>query len=280
MTVMLEITCRDPIVSRDGRPFGAGQGNRMRSLDWPLPSVLAGSLRSTLGKSANKIFRSKQRRICFGRDCRPAATGGRTTPLPFPRGLRRRSATKTASAVPQAAGDGCDSPRRAFSLCKSRLPTIQPEAAPAWWPQDRYAAWLAGEEIAFDQKFLRAAEADIGLTSGSIPMPARRPTKTSLLRLRWRSVIRADMELWASFPSLSPPGFAPPTGAAKQSRISIRFTRSAASAVWLTGRQPQGRLLELPGENPQGADGDVARAHGAGDAGDLQGWLEARMAER
>ena len=56
MTTSLEITCRDPIVCRDGRPFGAGQGNRMRSLDWPLPSVVAGSLRSALGNSANREF--------------------------------------------------------------------------------------------------------------------------------------------------------------------------------------------------------------------------------
>src|SRR5581483_1593796 len=56
MTTMLDITCRDSIVARDGRPFGAGQGNRMRSLDWPLPSVLAGSLRTTLGKAAKQDF--------------------------------------------------------------------------------------------------------------------------------------------------------------------------------------------------------------------------------
>lgn len=41
----LQLTARDPIVARDGRPFGAGQGNRMRGLSWRLPSVLAGSFR-------------------------------------------------------------------------------------------------------------------------------------------------------------------------------------------------------------------------------------------
>ena len=49
-TMYLSIAPHDPIIARDGRPFGIGQGIRMRSLDWPYPSVLAGSLRTMLGK--------------------------------------------------------------------------------------------------------------------------------------------------------------------------------------------------------------------------------------
>lgn len=43
----LALVPRDPVIARDGRPFGAGL--RMKSLDWPYPSVLAGSLRTLLG---------------------------------------------------------------------------------------------------------------------------------------------------------------------------------------------------------------------------------------
>lgn len=43
------ITPRDPVIARDARPFGFGI--RMKSLDWPYPSVLAGSLRTMLGKT-------------------------------------------------------------------------------------------------------------------------------------------------------------------------------------------------------------------------------------
>ena len=43
---MLRLTARDPIIARDGRSFGAGQGNRMHGLAWPLPSVVAGSFRT------------------------------------------------------------------------------------------------------------------------------------------------------------------------------------------------------------------------------------------
>lgn len=43
----LTLTPRDPLIARDGRPFGFGL--RMKSLPWLYPSVLAGSLRSFLG---------------------------------------------------------------------------------------------------------------------------------------------------------------------------------------------------------------------------------------
>jgi CRISPR-associated protein Cmr3 len=57
-TMYLSITAHDPIIARDGRPFGIGQGIRMRSLDWPYPSVLAGSLRTMLGKLNGGFLRN------------------------------------------------------------------------------------------------------------------------------------------------------------------------------------------------------------------------------
>lgn len=162
MTVMLEITCRDPIVSRDGRPFGAGQGNRMRSLDWPLPSVLAGSLRSTLGKSADRDFSVETAKNLLRVEIAgplPQADG--QLHFPSPEDCVVDPQQRPHRAVPQAAGDGCDWPAQGLLPVQIQTPDdFKPEAAPAWWPQDRYAAWLAGEEIAFDQKFLRAAEAE------------------------------------------------------------------------------------------------------------------------
>ncbi|MDD1703029.1 MAG: type III-B CRISPR module-associated protein Cmr3 [Methanoregula sp.] len=43
----LTITPRDPVIARDSRPFGAGV--RMKSLEWPYPSVVAGSIRTAIG---------------------------------------------------------------------------------------------------------------------------------------------------------------------------------------------------------------------------------------
>jgi len=40
----------DPLISRDSRPFGPGEGNKMRSLNWLMPSTACGALRSRVGK--------------------------------------------------------------------------------------------------------------------------------------------------------------------------------------------------------------------------------------
>jgi CRISPR-associated protein Cmr3 len=57
MVIYLKITAQDPLIARDGRPFGLGI--RMKSLDWPYPSVLAGSLRTMLGNARNSNFDEK-----------------------------------------------------------------------------------------------------------------------------------------------------------------------------------------------------------------------------
>ncbi|NOZ51790.1 MAG: hypothetical protein GXP08_01410, partial [Gammaproteobacteria bacterium] len=54
--IYINITPQDSLIARDGRPFGVGQGYRMRSLQWPYPSVIAGSLRTLLGKNVGGNF--------------------------------------------------------------------------------------------------------------------------------------------------------------------------------------------------------------------------------
>ncbi len=164
MTTMLDIICRDPIVARDGRPFGAGQGNRMRSLDWPLPSVLAGSLRTTLGKTANRDFSEEAAQDLLQVEVAgplPRANSQLYLPAPedcvvHPEGRRLRAAPQS-----QARG-GCDWPVTGLmpvGLTQTQAPEdFKPAQAPAWWPLDRYTAWLAGEDIAFDEHFLGTPE--------------------------------------------------------------------------------------------------------------------------
>jgi len=50
--IQITITPRDPLILRDGRPFGAGSegANRARSLDWFYPSTVAGAVRTLTGK--------------------------------------------------------------------------------------------------------------------------------------------------------------------------------------------------------------------------------------
>ncbi len=164
MTTLLEIACRDPIVSRDGRPFGAGQGNRMRSLGWPLPSMVAGSLRSALGRSAGRDFS-----IGISQDLLqveivgPFPLADEQLYLPAPHDCVVHPQQGPLRAVPQPVDQGgCDWPAaglRPVCLTKAQVPDdFKPEDVPAWWPVDRYAAWLTGEEIAFDRQFLRTPE--------------------------------------------------------------------------------------------------------------------------
>lgn len=47
---------RDPLIVRDGRPFGPNPGARARSLDFPYPSTVAGGFRSQAGKDSDGFF--------------------------------------------------------------------------------------------------------------------------------------------------------------------------------------------------------------------------------
>lgn len=55
MTIWI-IEPRDPLIVRDGRPFGPNPGARARSLDFPFPSTIAGGFRSQAGKDSDGFF--------------------------------------------------------------------------------------------------------------------------------------------------------------------------------------------------------------------------------
>lgn len=157
----LELTVRDPIVSRDGRPFGAGQGNRMRAVDWPLPSVIAGSLRTALGKSAGRAFSLET-----AADLSHVSVAG-VFPivdcqiyLPAPQDCVVHSDGGPLRAIPQkfeqSGGDWPQPKLQAVMLAHSDASEdFKPKSAPAWWPLNRLAEWLVGNEVQFDQTFLQ-----------------------------------------------------------------------------------------------------------------------------
>jgi len=162
---IVEITCRDPVVSRDSRPFGANQGNRMRALEWLLPSVVAGSLRSALAISANRDFSSSVVQDLLGVGIAgPLPLACRKLYFPAPQDCVVHQG-KAWRAAPQAShSGGCDWPSpglRPVQLADPRAPQdLKPDPAPAWWPADECTKWLAGEEIALDCRFLRHPKTD------------------------------------------------------------------------------------------------------------------------
>lgn len=146
----LTISPHDPIIARDGRPFGIGQGHRMRSLDWPYPSVLAGSLRTMLGMMRGDEFNSS-----IVEDLKKVALAG---PLPVKDGwlylpvpkdiLVREEDSKALALRPSSmrTGEGCNIPLGEIQptvLPNSIEEDFKPGKMPAFWSVDKMTEWLA-----------------------------------------------------------------------------------------------------------------------------------------
>ena len=138
MSSFLTITPRDPVIVRDARPFSFGL--RMKSLDWPYPSVLAGSLRTLLGKEARGGFNEEN--VQALKEINIAG------PLPVYRGTLYFPAPKDLLVEARHSGeyihhllrptdlpDGeyCDLPH------KSLQPAMMPEDAPGEFKPEKFA---------------------------------------------------------------------------------------------------------------------------------------------
>jgi len=157
----IRIECRDPVVSRDGRPFGAKQGNKMRSLVWPLPSVVAGSLRTAIGKLnggdfavlSNDLFKLDVAGL-FPVDERACIY------LPAPNDCAF-DGTSVYAARPEElrSHEGSDLPSGLQPVTIVSNDDFKPKTVPSWWPIDEYAKWLIGEPIDFSNgRYLLAPE--------------------------------------------------------------------------------------------------------------------------
>ena len=148
----LVLTPRDPIVARDGSPFGADSGNRMRSLDWPFPSVLAGSLRTLIGKLDGADFGDgatlealKQMAIAGPL---PLRDGELYFPRPQDIAVREQDGLREAFAArpsPLADGEGCNFPSSGLlpvMLSDAAEEDFKPVRVPAFWSSEKMARWL------------------------------------------------------------------------------------------------------------------------------------------
>jgi CRISPR-associated protein Cmr3 len=162
--VTLQITARDPIVARDGRPFGAGQGNRMRGLGWPLPSVVAGSFRTALVKAHPDLdfAGDMPQRLMAIEVAGVFPASGQELYLPAPNDCVWNGETGEIHAAKAFSFDqgGCDFPINGLRpVVYSDDPTksdFKPKPVPAWWPFGKLADWLLGKPVSFDAKFLNA----------------------------------------------------------------------------------------------------------------------------
>lgn len=146
----LSIIPHDPVIARDGRPFGIGQGVRMKSLNWPYPSVLAGSLRTMLGKMNGGSFDDNTVRLLKSIQVSgplPLIKG--QIYLPAPKDILVKDADNDRQAyairpVKMDDGEGCDLPDEILPamLPKSVREDFKPAKVPAFWSVDMMTKWL------------------------------------------------------------------------------------------------------------------------------------------
>lgn len=152
----LELTCRDPIIARDGRPFGVGQGNRMRSLPWLLPSVVAGSFRTALVKanldldfSWNMPERLLAVKVAGVFPTTKAEVTGEELYLPAPNDCvwdESNGRIHRVQPVEFDKGEGVDFPINGPNPVRltedQAKEDFKAKSIPAWWPMEKYTEWL------------------------------------------------------------------------------------------------------------------------------------------
>jgi CRISPR-associated protein Cmr3 len=145
----LQVSLRDPLIARDGRPFGIGQGFRMHSLSWPYPSTFAGAVRTILGKAAGGDFSAdvvtalKQVTI-HG----PIASVGEELYFVIPKDAVLRAGDQKILAsrpISLRLDEGCNLPdSKLLPVClpSSVEDDFKPAILPAFWSASKVVEWL------------------------------------------------------------------------------------------------------------------------------------------
>ena len=141
----ISITPRDPLVVRDGRPFGDGQ-QKMRPLEWPYPQLVAGAIRTMAGKAVG-AYRPRELNAIRVRG--PLPVRGGTLYLPIPADLVCDPHGVLLGSRPQAFPfSGCNLPVPLTLPCT--LPgngDFKPGEIPPFWPLDAAVKWLTEKEL-------------------------------------------------------------------------------------------------------------------------------------
>ncbi len=140
------ITPRDPLIFRDGRPFGSSLTTRLHVHTWPFPSVTAGAVRTHAGKELNSFDKATLNRI----DIRgPLLYCDNTLYVPAPRDAvmveGHGDKKELCRLLPQQlqANEGSDLPFAMWPLMlpeEKRLSKNGNEYV--WWPLSLAEKWL------------------------------------------------------------------------------------------------------------------------------------------
>ena len=188
MAKYLTIAAHDPIIARDGRPFGPGQ--RMGSLDWLYPSVLAGAVRTTLGNKAQADYSHIDtlkflKKICVSGPL--PILGGRLF-FPAPKDILVRedgdddNRIRHNYAVRPAKlnnGEGCDLPFSKSGLIPAMLPKdvkdeFKPAGIPAFWSRRKMVEWLTNSKgNGFSELPMPPKQEDMTANSEFLPIPQK-----------------------------------------------------------------------------------------------------------
>lgn len=148
----VSITSHDPLISRDGRPFGKGQGNRMRSLEWIYPSMLAGSIRTMLGKMMGGSFTPGEvetlKRLSISGPF-PLVNGLLYIPAPKDILVKNENGNRSSVALRPMSlreGEGCDLPKGLRPAMHKGEEEFKPEKVPAFWSMTKMTDWLMDSE--------------------------------------------------------------------------------------------------------------------------------------
>ena len=148
MTRYFRIKPLAPLIARDSRPFGAGQGNRIRSLDWLSQSVLAGAVRSTVWKENDKLTPEQLKQISVAGGF-PLLDGNIYFPRPLDLLLHRERGEDTEKVFPirpmeEMEGMGVRMPVDMLPSMPLGLPEddFKPERIDAFWSAATMCDWL------------------------------------------------------------------------------------------------------------------------------------------
>ena len=151
-TRYLRLTPLSPLIARDSRPFGAGQGNRVRSMDWISPSVIAGAVRTAVWKAKDTLTPDQLKTIGV---CGVFPVLDKR--IYFPRPLdalihKTDEAAGTADILRVRPMDGNAGVRMPHASLVPSAPVgmpeedFKPEPGDAFWPLETMAEWLGCED--------------------------------------------------------------------------------------------------------------------------------------